>query len=95
MMRVYFLAFDKGEIMDIFYATLIVVMKVAGPVLLASIAIGLLVAIFQAATQIHEQTLTFLPKVVIISLILLILGSSMMTTLEEFVRDIFVRISKL
>lgn len=94
-MRFYTLTLDKGDIMDIFYSTLIIVAKVAGPVLLASIAIGLLVAIFQAATQIHEQTLTFLPKVLIISLILLILGSSMMTMLEEFVKNIFTKITEL
>jgi flagellar biosynthetic protein FliQ len=86
---------SKSDIMSLFYSALLIVLKIAGPILLASIAIGLVVAIFQAATQISEQTLTFLPKVGIIAVLLLILGSSMMTTFTEFFSDIFVRISKL
>jgi flagellar biosynthetic protein FliQ len=81
--------------MSLFYSALLILLKTAGPILLASIAIGLIVAIFQAATQIHEQTLTFLPKVGIIAVLLLILGSTMMTTFTEFFKDIFARISQL
>ncbi|MEG0110267.1 MAG: flagellar biosynthetic protein FliQ, partial [Oscillospiraceae bacterium] len=49
---------DQGQVMDIFREALIVCLKLAGPMLIISIVIGLLVSIFQAATQIHEQTLT-------------------------------------
>ena len=48
----------QGEVMAVFQESLLVAMKLAGPLLLVSIVIGLIIAIFQAATQIHEQTLT-------------------------------------
>ena len=54
-----------------------------------SIAVGLLVAIFQAATQIHEQTLTFVPKLIVIALVLLALGSWMSKVMNEFVVELF------
>jgi flagellar biosynthetic protein FliQ len=74
---------------------MLVALKVAGPLLLASIVIGLVVAIFQAATQIHEQTLTFVPKLIVISLALLILGSTMMNAFNEFFKLIFNKIANL
>jgi flagellar biosynthetic protein FliQ len=85
----------QGDVMSVFYSALLVVIKIAGPILLASVAIGLIIAIFQAATQIHEQTLTFLPKVAIIGVLLLVLGSSMMTTLRDFMEELFYRITQV
>ncbi len=72
-----------------------VALKLAAPLLIVSIVIGLLVAIFQAATQIHEQTLTFVPKILAIALLLLILGSWMITVLSEFVEKLFAMIAAL
>lgn len=66
-----------------------VTLKLAAPLLIVSIVIGLVVAIFQAATQIHEQTLTFVPKVLAIALLLLVLGSWMITLFSDFVRRLF------
>ena len=74
----------KEQILEIFSNALFVVLKLAAPMLLTSILIGLIVAIFQAATQIHEQTLTFVPKLVFIALMLLFSGSWMMTTMVDF-----------
>ncbi|NLK70682.1 MAG: flagellar biosynthesis protein FliQ [Clostridiales bacterium] len=85
----------QGEILEIFNNAMLVALKVAGPLLLASIVIGLVVAIFQAATQIHEQTLTFVPKLIVISLALLILGSTMMNAFNEFFKLIFNKIANL
>ncbi len=75
--------------MGVFREALLVAFKLAGPLLLVSILIGLVIAIFQAATQIHEQTLTFVPKVLVIALILLVSGSWMMTMISELVHDLF------
>lgn len=66
-----------------------VAFEIAGPLLIISIAVGLLVAIFQAATQIHEQTLTFVPKLIVIALVLLALGSWMSKVMNEFVVELF------
>ena len=54
-----------------------------------SMAVGVLIAIFQAATQIHEQTLTFVPKLIVIALVLLALGSWMSKVMNEFVVELF------
>ena len=51
----------QAEVLDVFREALLVATKLAAPILIASIVVGLIVAIFQAATQIHEQTLTFVP----------------------------------
>ncbi len=76
-------------VMDVMQRMLLVAFQLAGPVLLASIAVGLVIAIFQAATQIHEQTLTFVPKLLAIALILLILGGWMYSAMSEFAYYIF------
>lgn len=85
----------QGEVLGVFQEALLVALKLSAPLLVASIAIGLVVAIFQAATQIHEQTLTFVPKVLVISLLLLLLGSWMMTLFSEFIHRLFALILTL
>jgi len=62
-----------------------VAMLTAGPLLLASLVTGLLISIFQAATQINEMTLTFIPKLVVMFLVLVLLGPWMLTMLVDFV----------
>lgn len=85
----------QGQVMELFQGALLVALKLTAPLLLVSIAIGLVVAIFQAATQIHEQTLTFVPKVLAIGLLLLAMGSWMMSTMDEFVSGLFTTIAGL
>lgn len=63
--------------------------KLAGPILVISMIIGIIISILQAATQIHEQTITFVPKLIVIGLILMIMGSNMMETLSDFTVNIF------
>ena len=75
--------------MDVMQQMLLVCIQMAGPLLLVSIAIGLIIAIFQAATQIHEQTLTFVPKVLVIALMMLLLGNWFNSVLGNFTKDIF------
>ncbi len=80
---------DQGEILQIFRSAMYVGLKVAAPLLIVSIIIGLVIAIFQAATQIHEQTLTFVPKILVLALMLLVLGSWMITTFSELFSQVF------
>ncbi len=80
---------DQGEILQIFRSAMYVGLKVAAPLLIVSILIGLVIAIFQAATQIHEQTLTFVPKILVLALMLLVLGSWMITTFSELFSQVF------
>ena len=77
------------QVMEIMKEAMLVAFEIAGPLLIISIAVGLLVAIFQAATQIHEQPLTFVPKLIVIALVLLALGSWMSKVMNEFVVELF------
>lgn len=67
-----------------------VVIKIGGPMLVVSMVVGILVAIFQAVTQIHEQTLGFILKLTVVILVLLVGGGWMMETLLDYTRGIFV-----
>lgn len=79
----------EGQVVDIMRQVLLVCIQMAGPLLLVSIAVGLIIAIFQAATQIHEQTLTFVPKLFTIAVMLLLLGSWFSQIMTSFVHGIF------
>ena len=77
---------DTLEVMN---QAISIAIKLAAPLLLVSMAVGLLIAILQAATQIHEQTITFVPKLLLIGLILLAAGPWMLNTLMDFLVRIF------
>ncbi len=77
----------RGGIIEVFYLIL--------PVLTAALVIGLIVAIFQAVTQIQEQTLTFLPKLIVILVVLALLSGWMFTHLREYTIHLFNMISKM
>nr|WP_302665446.1 flagellar biosynthesis protein FliQ [uncultured Agathobaculum sp.] len=80
---------DQNQIIDILREGIWVALKIGGPMLIASMAVGVLVAIFQAATQIHEQTLSFIPKLLLIIAFLLLGGTWMLDTMQDFTRMIF------
>ncbi|OEF98620.1 flagellar biosynthesis protein FliQ [Desulfuribacillus alkaliarsenatis] len=67
----------------------IVVLKVAGPMITVGLAVGLTIAIFQATTQIQEQTLTFVPKIFGILVAMVVFSSFMLNTLLDFSLEIF------
>ncbi|MBI6875772.1 flagellar biosynthesis protein FliQ [Clostridium aciditolerans] len=68
---------------------------VAAPILLISIIVGLIISIFQATTQIQEQTLTFVPKLIAVALVGLITGSWMLHQLVNFTTRIFTYIAHI
>ena len=80
---------DTGQVTELMREAMYVALMLAAPILLISVLIGLVISIIQAATQIHEQTLTFVPKLVGISLILIMLGPWMITQLSDFADKIF------
>ena len=67
-------------------------MMVSAPVLLAVLAVGLVVSVFQAATQINEATLSFVPKVVAAVAVLAIAGPWMLSTLVDYLRSVLLGI---
>lgn len=74
---------------------MIVILQLSGPALIISMVVGLVIAVFQAATQVHEQTLTFVPKLIAIAVLLLIGASWMITTMNDFITEIFALISEI
>ncbi len=84
-----------SQVTEVFQAAMIAALKLSAPILIVSVAIGLIISIFQAATQIHEQSLTFVPKLAAIALVLVILGPWMMETMNNFLTYIFSLILKL
>ena len=80
---------SNSDAIMLMQSALIVATKISAPILLISMGVGLIISIFQAATQIHEQTITFVPKLIIISLIMLLTGGAMLETMQDFCRHIF------
>jgi flagellar biosynthesis protein FliQ len=78
-----------GELTSILQRTMLMVLSLGGPIVLGAMAVGLVVSIFQAATQINESTLTFVPKVLVVALILTVFGPGMLASLVDFTRSIF------
>ena len=70
-----------------------VMLKVGAPVMFAALAVGLVVSLLQALTQVQEMTLTFVPKVVAIFVTLIVAAPWMLVTLIEFTHDVFARIA--
>ena len=77
------------EVTAIASSALYLVIKVSAPVLLVSLAVGLLGSLFQTVTSIQEQTLTFVPKIVAVFLSLILLGNWMLTELAGFMADLW------
>ncbi len=67
----------------------------AAPMLVAVLVVGLVIGMFQAATQINEMTLSFIPKLAVLALMLLLFGSWMLGTMVDFMRGIFENVPAL
>jgi flagellar biosynthetic protein FliQ len=72
-----------------------ITLMVSAPLLLVALAIGLIVSIFQAATQINETTLSFIPKLVGIFVTLIIAGPWMLSVLGDYMREVFTSIATM
>lgn len=79
----------EDAVIQVFKDAMILVFKLAGPLLIISMLVGLVIAIIQAATQVHEQTLSFVPKVAVIALLLLLLASFYISSTDSFFKEIF------
>jgi flagellar biosynthetic protein FliQ len=85
---------DISALLDLADKMLWVTALVAAPILLASLAVGLAVGVVQAATSVNEQTLTFVPKLAITALVLVVLGGSMMTLIGDFTQEVFAQVAR-
>ena len=86
---------NQAAIIEIGRESMWVVLKVAGPIMMAGLMIGLVIALFQALTSIQEMTLTFVPKIIIIFISIVVFLPFMMNQVIEFGRSLFDRISAL
>ena len=77
---------DPQQVFSFGQEGLHLLLMVAAPMLLTVLAVGLLVSIFQAATQIHEATLSFVPKIIAAVAVLAVAGPWMLTTLVEYLQ---------
>ena len=73
--------------------TLWVTALISAPVLIAALVVGLMVGIVQAATSVNEQSLTFVPKLVVTALVFVVLGAAMLALLTDFTREIMAQIA--
>ncbi len=80
---------NEGVILGLMREALTVGMLVGAPVLATTLVVGMVVSIIQAATQVNEATLTFVPKLIAVFVALLLFGPWMMTTLLDFTAGIF------
>ncbi len=79
----------EGQVMDIAREALFLIIKVSAPLLLISLVIGLIVSIFQTITSIQEQTLTFVPKILVVFIGMMLLGGWMLENLTGFITDLW------
>jgi flagellar biosynthetic protein FliQ len=86
---------DQSVITGIMRDAVMTIITVGAPLLLTALIIGVVISIFQATTQINEQTLIFVPKILGILLVLVILGNWMITRLSDYTTALFEQISRI
>jgi len=79
-------------VLEIGVQTMTVTGLLAAPLLLSALVVGLLIGMFQAATQINEMTLTFVPKLIVVALVIMIAGPALLNTLLDFTTQMIGRI---
>ena len=80
---------NTTQVMDLVRDAVGVAIRLAGPMLLLSMIIGVVVAIFQAVTQIHEQSIGFALKLIVVIIVLLLGGGWMLDTLKDYTYQVF------
>ena len=86
---------DTATVVELGTQALWITMLVSAPLLLVALGVGLVVGIVQAATSINEATLSFIPKLVAISVTLAVVGGWQIATLVDYMRGLFLRIPTL
>ena len=84
---------DTTTVTGVLREAVSIALKLGGPMLILSMLVGVAIAVFQAVTQIHEQTISFMLKLIVVVLILLIGGSWMLTVLQDYTKEIFALIA--
>jgi len=83
---------DQNTLIDIGNQAMLLIVYMSAPLLLSALAVGLLVSIFQAATQIQEQTLSFIPKLIALVVSLVLFGPWMLQLWISYTQDLYLGI---
>jgi flagellar biosynthesis protein FliQ len=86
---------EPGMVIDIGRQAIWVTLLISGPMLIAGLVVGLVVGVFQAVTQIHEMTLTFIPKIIVMVVVFLMLLPWMLTSMVDYMAQLFDIIGKV
>ena len=86
---------DATMVSDVLRDAVGVALKLGGPMLILSMLVGVVVAVFQAVTQIHEQTISFILKLVVVVTVLLIGGGWMLETLQDYTRELLQMVTEI
>jgi flagellar biosynthetic protein FliQ len=86
---------DSSEIIGHVLRAILMMGMLAGPILLSILVLGLLLGVLQAATSVNEQTLTFVPKLIVAALVVGIGGSTILSLYVDYIRDVLARIPAL
>lgn len=84
---------DAGLVIDIAREALMMILTLAAPILLIALIVGLIVSIFQTVTSIQEQTLAFVPKILAVFIGLILIGSWMLTKMQDYMINLFSNLS--
>ena len=86
---------SDADVTQIALEMMLLAAKVAAPILLTALLVGFLISLFQAATQIQEQTLSFVPKMVAVAIALLVTGNWVLSQLVSFTHHLFAELPRL
>lgn len=82
-------------VMTMTYSALRVALILAGPLLLVTLIVGLVISIFQAATQVNEMTLSFIPKLLAVGIAVVILGPWLISTMVDYMQSLFTQLPNM
>ncbi|WP_299595880.1 flagellar biosynthesis protein FliQ [uncultured Microbulbifer sp.] len=82
-------------VMNLAYQAMLVALSLGAPMLITALLVGLLVSLFQAATQINEMTLSFIPKILAVFAVLVIAGPALLALIVDYTRTLFQNIPSL
>jgi flagellar biosynthetic protein FliQ len=86
---------DQETVMGLGREAIKITMFLGGPLLLGALAMGLIVSLFQAVTQVNEATLTFIPKILIVVLIMFLIGPWMMEVMSNYTEELYASVPEL
>jgi flagellar biosynthetic protein FliQ len=86
---------NQDTVINLATQAMMLALKIAGPILLVGLIVGLLVSIFQAVTSIQEQSLSFIPKIVAVAVLIVVLGPWMLGQLVSYAQNLYLSIPQL